>query len=64
MKKIAVAVSAALLASSALAANVDLYGVVNTGFAYTNTRTVEDGVTKSNKSFPWNQAAGLAPVGA
>ena len=51
MKKIAVAVSAALLAGSALAANVDLYGVVNTGFAYTNTRTVEDGVTKSNKSF-------------
>jgi len=51
MTKIAVAVSAALLAGSALAANVDLYGVVNTGFAYTNTRSVEDGAVTKSKSF-------------
>jgi len=51
MKKIAVAVSAALLAGSALAANVDLYGVVNTGFAYTNTRSVEDGAVTKSRSF-------------
>ena len=39
MKKIALAVSAALLAGSAMAANVDLYGRIDTGFSYTNERT-------------------------
>ena len=55
MKKIAVAVSAALLAGSAMAANVDLYGRVDTGFSYTNTRAksaLKDvSATTSTKSF-------------
>ena len=38
MKKIAVAVSAALIAGSAMAADVTVYGVIDTGFSYTSTR--------------------------
>ncbi len=37
MKKIAVAVSAALIAGSALAADVTVFGVVDTGLVYNNT---------------------------
>ncbi len=59
MKKIAVAVAAALLAGSAAAADVTLYGVVDTGFSYTNTRSKAEGTTslknideaQSTKSF-------------
>jgi predicted porin len=57
MKKIAVAVSAALLAGSAMAAGVALYGVVDTGVSYTNTRSkvssadVSYGFTTSSKKF-------------
>ena len=58
-KKIALAVSAALLAGSAMAADVTLYGVVDTGFSYTNTRSkvsatigdVSAGFTTSTKEF-------------
>jgi predicted porin len=55
MKKIAVAVAAALLAGSAAAANVTLYGVVDTGFAYTTDRDKNTlngaNETTSSKSF-------------
>ena len=46
MKKIALAVSAALLAGSAAAANVTAYGVIDTGLAYLNQRVTTDGVLK------------------
>ena len=51
MKKIALAVSAALLAGSAMAADVTLYGRIDTGFSYTNTRTNSFGEKSSAKSF-------------
>ena len=38
MKKIALAVSAAMLAGSAMAADVSVYGIIDTGLSYTNTR--------------------------
>ncbi len=51
MKKIAVAVSAALLAGSAFAANVSLYGRADTGLSYKNVRTTTAAGTESTKSF-------------
>ena len=57
MKKIAVAVSAALLADSAMAADVALYGVIDTGLNYTSERTkntilgTESFGTTSSKKF-------------
>ncbi len=55
MKKIAVAVSAALLAGSAFAANVTLYGRADTGLAYTQSRakvvTSSGTATTTTKSF-------------
>ncbi|HBZ57942.1 MAG TPA: porin [Sutterella sp.] len=53
MKKIAVAVAAALLAGSAAAADVTLYGVIDTGFSYTNTRSKAEG--SSSKLHPDKQ---------
>ena len=51
MKKIAVAVSAALLAGSAIAADVTVYGVIDTGLSYTNTREkISDAGWKINSS--------------
>ena len=52
IKKIAVAVAAALLAGSAAAADVTLYGVVDTGFSYTNTRSKVEGNGTSSKFGP------------
>ena len=40
MKKIAIAVAAALTATAASAANFNLYGVIDTGFGYTNKDTL------------------------
>lgn len=36
MKKIAIAVAAAMVGSAAAAANVEIYGVVDLGLGYTN----------------------------
>ena len=47
MKKIAIAVAAALTATAASAANFNLYGVVDTGFGYTNKDTLLDGTTNT-----------------
>ncbi len=51
MKKIALAVGAALLAVPAMAANVELYGRVDTGLSYTNERAKIYEETTASKSF-------------
>lgn len=43
MKKIAIAVAAAMTAAAAGAADVTVYGIVDTGFGYTNTDTLAGG---------------------
>ena len=51
-KKIALAVSAALLAGSAFASSVTLYGLIDTGLSYTHTRFNDElGNTETTKSF-------------
>ena len=51
-KKIALAVSAALLAGSAFASSVTLYGRIDTGLSYTHERVkTSDGTTTTTKSF-------------
>ena len=42
MKKIAIAVAAAMTAATASAADFTLYGIVDTGLGYTNLDTLED----------------------
>lgn len=42
MKKIAVAVAAAMTAAAACAADITVYGIVDTGFGYTNTNVKSD----------------------
>lgn len=41
MKKIAIAVAAAMTAAAASAADVTVYGIVDTGFGYTNVNTLD-----------------------
>ena len=51
-KKIALAVSAALLAGSAFASSVTLYGRIDTGLSYTHERVkTSNGTTTTTKSF-------------
>lgn len=45
MKKIAVAVAAAMTAAAACAADITVYGIVDTGFGYTNTNTLNEATT-------------------
>ncbi len=47
MKKTAAAVAAALMSAAAGAADITLYGVVDTGFVYTNTDTLTTGTDES-----------------
>ena len=52
MKKISVAVAAAMMAGAAAAADVTLYGVVDLGFSYLTHRKTEGGnVLENSKSF-------------